>query len=153
MWSAWCRWRRRKHGSCHSPSPSSRSTLQMWHNLHGYKFFTFLFEQMTSALGERGVEDFEGSHLFLKIIIVISIFYALFPLQVQNTYIHNTSNSQQTFMLNQKRLQAPSKYLQKTLNVHSKQTLIADNHLADGPGCQWNWPGFLHWHWHQSASP
>lgn len=37
---------------------------------------------MTAALGENKVENFEGSQLFLQIIVVISVFYALFPLQV-----------------------------------------------------------------------
>ena len=42
-----------------------------------------LLDQMTSALGERGaLVEFEDSLLFLQIVIVISIFYALFPLQV-----------------------------------------------------------------------
>ena len=45
--------------------------------------FDLFLDQMTSALGERGVGDFEGSQLYLQIVIVISIFYALFPLQVR----------------------------------------------------------------------
>ena len=41
---------------------------------------------MTAALGENKVENFEGSQLFLQIIVVISVFYALFPLQVTKKY-------------------------------------------------------------------
>ena len=43
---------------------------------------------MTSALGKRGaLVEFEDSQLFLQIVIVISIFYALFPLQVHLSVI------------------------------------------------------------------
>ena len=38
--------------------------------------------QMISANWEASVDDFERSFLYLQIVIVISIFYALFPLQV-----------------------------------------------------------------------
>merc|ERR1719249_578510 len=38
-------------------------------------------EQMISANWEASVDDFERSFLYLQIVIVISIFYALFPLQ------------------------------------------------------------------------
>ena len=42
-----------------------------------------LLDQMTSALGNRdALVEFEDSRLFLQMVIVISIFYALFPLQV-----------------------------------------------------------------------
>ena len=42
-----------------------------------------LLDQMTSALGNReALVEFEDSQLFLQFVIVISIFYALFPLQV-----------------------------------------------------------------------
>ena len=51
-------------------------SLDFWH------FLSYFPHQTTSSMGESSLRDFEGSHLYIQIVIVISIFYALLPLQV-----------------------------------------------------------------------
>ena len=75
--------RRRKGFGRHSPWNRFQSHVASSTFLkQDFSFQSCLLCQMISSNWEASVADFERSFLYLQMVIVISMFYALFPLQV-----------------------------------------------------------------------
>ena len=75
--------------------------------------------QTTSSMGGSSLRDFEGSHLYIQIVIVISIFYALLPLQVARQIVVRWYSGEregtlgQHWLLKQFCLNHPVEHIQK----------------------------------------